>query len=154
MRARTQLQSRIEALKAANIDCLIARDGIEEEAHAMLSEAGILAYRRVERPEIEHICRATGARPVYNFDDIQEDDIGWFESIREEKWQGVEHTIFEGSQTKGVTVVIRGSTVMRLEEAERAFDDSLGVACQLGREPRLLPGGGATQFALARRLRR
>ncbi|MBJ03674.1 MAG: thermosome subunit [Euryarchaeota archaeon] len=154
LRARTQLQSRIEALKAANIDCLIARDGIEEEAHAMLSEAGILAYRRVERPEIEHICRATGARPVYNFDDIQEDDIGWFESIREEKWQGVEHTIFEGSQTKGVTVVIRGSTVMRLEEAERAFDDALGVACQLVREPRLLPGGGATQIALARRLRR
>ena len=43
---------------------------------------------------------------------------------------------------------------MRLEEAQRAFDDALGVACQLIREPQLLPGGGATQIALARRLRR
>ena len=51
-------------------------------------------------------------------------------------------------------MVIRGSTEMRLEEAQRAFDDALGVACQLVREPQLLPGGGATQIALARRLRR
>ena len=153
-RARAELQSRIDSLKAAKIDCLVARDGIEEEAHAMLSAAGILAYRRVERPEIEHICRATGARPVYNFDDIQEEDVGCFQSIREEKWQGVEHTIFEGTQTQGVTVVLRGSTEMSLEESQRAFDDALGVACQLVREPQLLPGGGATQIALARRLRR
>ncbi|MEE2759705.1 MAG: thermosome subunit alpha [Candidatus Thermoplasmatota archaeon] len=153
-RARAELQSQIDILKHANIDCLVARDGIEEEAHSMLSAAGILSYRRIERPEIEHICRATGARPVYNFDSIQEEDVGRFESIREEKWQGIEHTIFEGSQNQAVTVVLRGSTEMRLEEAERAFDDALGVACQLVCEPQLLPGGGATQIALARRLRR
>ena len=120
----------------------------------MLAAAGILAYRRVERPEIEHLCRATGARPVFDIDDIQDEDVGQFASIREEKWHGVEHAIFEGSQSQGVTVVLRGSTDMRLEEAERAFNDALGVACQLIREPQLLPGGGATHIALARRLRR
>jgi chaperonin GroEL (HSP60 family) len=153
-RERAGLQGRIDSLKAANIDCIVARDGIEEEAHPMLAAAGILAYRRVERPEIEHLCRATGARPVFDIDDIQDEDVGQFASIREEKWHGVEHTIFEGSQSQGVTVVLRGSTDMRLEEAGRAFNDALGVACQLIREPQLLPGGGATHIALARRLRR
>ncbi len=153
-RERAGLQARIDSLKSANIDCLVTRDGIEEEAHAMLAAAGILAYRRVERPEIEHLCRATGARPVFDVDDIQDEDVGRFASIREEKWHGVEHAIFEGSQSQGVTVVLRGSTAMRLEEAERAFNDALGVACQLIREPKLLPGGGATHIALARRLRR
>jgi chaperonin GroEL (HSP60 family) len=153
-RDTADLQARVDALKTANIDCLVTRDGIEEEAHAMLAAADILAYRRVERPEIEHLCRATGARPIFDIEDIDDEDVGHFTSIREEKWQGVEHTIFEGSQTQGVSVVIRGSTKMRLEEAQRAFDDALGVACQLIREPQLLPGGGATQIALARRLRR
>ncbi len=37
---------------------------------------------------------------------------------------------------------------------ERCFADALGVACQLLEEPSLLPGGGATQIALARHLRR
>ena len=153
-RERAGLQARIDSLKSANIDCLVTRDGIEEEAHAMLAAAGILAYRRVERPEIEHLCRATGARPVFDLDEIQDEDVGRFASIREQKWHGVEHAIFEGSQSQGVTVVLRGSTAMRLEEAERAFNDALGVACQLIREPKLLPGGGATHIALARRLRR
>ena len=153
-RERADLQARIDSLKSANIDCLVTRDGIEEEAHAMLAAAGILACRRVERPEIERLCRATGASPVFDVDDIQDEDVGRFASIREEKWHGVEHAIFEGSQSQGVTVVLRGSTAMRLEEAERAFNDALGVACQLIREPKLLPGGGATHIALARRLRR
>ena len=153
-RERADLQARVDCLSAANIDCLVARDGIADEAHAMLAAAGILAYRRVERPEIEHLCRATGACPVFDVDDIRDEDVGHFASIREEKWLGVEHAIFEGSQSQGVTVVLRGSTGMRLEEAERAFEDALGVACQLIREPQLLPGGGATQIALARRLRR
>ena len=52
-RETADLQARIDALKVANIDCLVTRDGIEEEAHSMLSAAGILAYRRVERPEID-----------------------------------------------------------------------------------------------------
>ena len=37
---------------------------------------------------------------------------------------------------------------------ERCFADALGVACQLLEEPYLLAGGGATQIALARHLRR
>jgi chaperonin GroEL (HSP60 family) len=41
-----------------------------------------------------------------------------------------------------------------LGEVERSFADALGVACQLVEDARLVAGGGATQVALARRLRR
>ena len=148
------LVRRVKLLSDANIDLLVVRDGIEDVAHAMLAEAGIIAYRRVERPEIEHLCRATGARPIHTLEDIADEDVGTFASLREEKWMGSEHMILEGTESQGVTIVLRGSTNLRLEEAHRAFDDALGVACQLIEEPRLLPGGGATQIALARRLRR
>ncbi len=153
-REREDLQRRVDLLKDAGIDLVITRDGIEEDAHPMLADAGIIAYRRVERPEIEHICRATGARPLHTLDDIEEIDIGEFAGLREEKWLGSTHMILQGAKEEAVTVVLRGSTESRLGEARRAFDDALGVACQMTEEPRLLPGGGATQIALARRLRR
>ncbi len=153
-REREDLQRRVNLLKEAGIDLVIARDGIEEDAHPMLADAGIIAYRRVERPEIEHICRATGARPLHTLDDIDEGDIGAFAGLREEKWLGSTHMILQGAKEEAVTVVLRGSTESRLGEARRAFDDALGVACQMTEVPRLLPGGGATQIALARRLRR
>jgi len=153
-RERADLQKRVDSLSNAGIDLLITRDGIDDGAHIMLANAGIIAYRRVERPDIEHVCRATGARPVYSLEDINGADVGSFDALREEKWQGTSHMILMGAKKQGVTVVLRGSTEMRLEEARRAFDDALGVASQLVEETRLLPGGGATQIALARRLRR
>lgn len=52
-----------------------------------------------------------------------------------------------------MTVVIRGSSPAVREEVERAFDDAMGVALRLSKEPRLLPGGGAIQTHLARHLR-
>ena len=58
-----------------------------------------------------------------------------------------------GSVGSGQTVIIRGSTDSILEETQRAFDDAIGVACGLVQDSSILPGGGAIQIALARRLR-
>ncbi len=153
-RENIDLQKRVDDLVSAKISCLIVRDGIEDDAHIMLADAGILAYRRVERQDLEDICRATGSRPIFDLGDIDDEDVGVFSRIYEEKWNNVDHVIIEGSTKSGNTVVLRGSTDLRLEEAKRAFDDALGVACQLIREPYILPGGGASQIALARQLRR
>ena len=51
-------------------------------------------------------------------------------------------------------MIAKGSTSDIVSEVERCFDDGLGVACQLLENPVLLPGAGATQSAIARRLRR
>ncbi|MBN17136.1 MAG: thermosome subunit [Euryarchaeota archaeon] len=153
-RENIDLQKRVDDLVSAKISCLIVRDGIEDDAHIMLADAGILAYRRVERQDLEDICRATGSRPIFDLGDIDDEDVGVFSRIYEEKWNNVDHVIIEGPTKSGNTVVLRGSTDLRLEEAKRAFDDALGVACQLIREPYILPGGGASQIALARQLRR
>lgn len=153
-RDREALKEQVASLKQAGVDLLIVRDGIEEEAHPMLTDAGIVAYRRVERDELELVARATGARPVGSIERIRKQDLGKFASLREEKWHGVEHMILEGTLTQGLTLVLRGSTDTRLEEAVRCANDAMGVACQLMEEPKLLPGGGATQIALSRRLRR
>ena len=63
------------------------------------------------------------------------------------------HWIVE-TEEGGATFIAKGSTNETVGEVERCFADALGVACQLLEEPALLPGGGATQIALARHLRR
>lgn len=153
-REREALREQVDALKQAGVDLLIVRDGIEDEAHQMLADAGIVAYRRVERDEFELVARATGARPVGSVERIRQQDLGTFASLREEKWHGTEQMILEGSLTQGLTLVLRGSTDTRLEEAARCAHDALGVACQLMEDASILPGGGATHVALSRRLRR
>jgi chaperonin GroEL (HSP60 family) len=79
--------------------------------------------------------------------------MGKFIHSREELHGGVNHWILDAEEC-GATLIIRGSTKEIHEEIERCFADALGVACQLLEDGKLLPGAGATQVAIARKLRR
>jgi len=47
---------------------------------------------------------------------------------------------------------VRASSRSLLEDSERAINDGVNVYRQLCRDPRLVPGGGATEIALARKI--
>jgi len=148
------LKEAVDAVEALGVDILAVKDGIDDYARSMLEAKGITAYRRVERNDLEQICITTGATMVHSANTASAKDLGSFNRSRQELWSDTSHWILEGSTNKGQTLITRGSSEEMLEEVERCFADALGVACQLHEEPRLLPGGGATQVALARRLRR
>ena len=117
-----------------------------------LSKHGILTYRRVEKRDLDLLSSACGANLVPDAEE-QQADLGAFIKTREELRGGVNHWILD-AEDSGATLIARGSTQSVLDEVERCFADGLGVACQLLEEPVLLPGAGATQVALGRRLRR
>lgn len=48
------------------------------------------------------------------------------------------------------TVVLRGSTYSMLDDVERAIDDGVNTIKTLGKDPRMLPGAGAVEIALAK----
>lgn len=152
-RQKLEMKERVDAIAEAGIDLLIVRDGIHEDAIPMLRNAGIVTYRRVERIDLELIARACGARIVRDVQGIRSESIGEFNSVNEERWESIDHVRIHGSVGSGQTVVLRGSTDAVIDEVSRAFDDAIGVACGLQDEPKMLPGGGAIQIALARRLR-
>ena len=113
----------------------------------------IVAYRRVEKKDLDLLSRACGANLVPDAGRASKSDLGAFIKTREELSGGVNHWILDAEEG-GATLIARGSTDGILDEVVRCFADGLGVACQLLENPILLPGGGATQVALGRRLRR
>lgn len=50
------------------------------------------------------------------------------------------------------TIVLRGSTIAMLDDIERAIDDGVNTIKTLTRDPRLLPGAGATELNLAKKV--
>ena len=143
----------VENLVNIGCDLLVCKDGVDDDARQALATHGILTYRRVEKRDLDLLSRACGANLVPDAQRASVEDLGDFIQTREELRSGVNHWILDAEHT-GATLIARGSTDGVLEEVERCFADGLGVACQLLEEPILLPGAGATQVALARRLRR
>merc|ERR1711972_607222 len=56
-------------------------------------------------------------------------------------------------EPKACTVILRGATRDVLNEMERNLQDAFNVARNVILEPRLLPGGGATEMELAARMK-
>jgi len=147
------LMKQIENLVAIGCSLLVCKEGVDDEARQALSKNGILAYRRVEKRDLDLLSRACGANLVPDAGRATKDDLGVFTSTHEELRGGVNYWILEAEHS-GATLIARGSTQSVIDEVERCFADGLGVACQLLEEPVLLPGAGATQVALGRKLRR
>lgn len=151
-RSGENMQKQVTHLSSLGVDLLVVRDGIADEAIAQLTKAGIVAYRRFERSDMDLLSRITGARPVRSVSTLGDEDLGTYSKREEERISDVKHTLIEGDGG-GMTLAVRGSSPAVREEAIRIFDDAIGVAHRLNSRPGVLPGGGAIQSHLARHLR-
>merc|ERR1712187_127334 len=59
----------------------------------------------------------------------------------------------ECEEPQACSIVLRGATKDVLNEMERNLQDALAVSRNILLEPRLLPGGGATEMEVAMRLK-
>ena len=152
-RTREKLQTQVDHLASLGVELLCVRDGIADEAHVMLTAAGITVYRRFEREDLERLACLTGAAMVRDVGRMSASDVGEYSSRSEEKIENSWHLRIDGNRGAAMTALLRGTTPTMREEVSRAFDDALGVAHRLSAESSFLPGGGATQIHLARHLR-
>ncbi len=152
-RSLAKLKKSVDHLSSLDVDLLIVRDGISEEAISMLSDSGITTYRRFERGDLEILSRITGARIIRDPARASGEDLGVFTSRKEESIAGVTHTTIKGSEMGALTVVFRGTSPQIREESMRSFDDAMGVSFRMLRDSRVVPGGGAIQTHLARHIR-
>ena len=148
-----RLLEQVNMLVDLGVTLLACREGIDDSMHSHLANAGIKAFRRVAKSDLELLARGGGARLVPSIHQAKEADVGVFISSRCERWGEVDHWILETDEG-GATFVATGSTETVVGEVERCFADALGVSCRLKENPKLIAGGGATYIALARRLRR
>ena len=151
-RKRTKLAEQVTCLSSLGIDLLCVRDGVADEAVPLLKAAGITTYRRFEREDLERLSILTGAKMIRDANRMSAKDVGTYTKRAAEKIDDAWHVQIDG-EGRAMTALLRGTTSTMREEVSRTFDDALGVAFRLVREPKVLPGGGGTQTHLARHLR-
>ncbi|XP_032871818.1 T-complex protein 1 subunit gamma [Amblyraja radiata] len=135
-------------------DLLFTEKGISDLAIHFLMKANITAIRRIRKSDSNRIARACGARVVSRTDELTEEDIGTRAGQFEVKKIGDEYFAFvtECKDPKACTILLRGASKEILAEVERNLQDAMQVTRNVLLDPRLVPGGGAVEMAVAHTL--
>ncbi|VDD85678.1 unnamed protein product [Enterobius vermicularis] len=134
-------------------DVVFTEKGVSDLAQHFLLKAGITAIRRLKKTDNNRLARVTGATIVNDTQDLKEEDVGTKADLFEVSKIGDEYYVYVTSkETTAVTLVLRGPSKDIINEMERNLQDALNVVRNVLINPRLVPGGGALEMALAQAL--
>ncbi|KAJ6650235.1 hypothetical protein lerEdw1_013487 [Lerista edwardsae] len=145
------IQQMCEHLIRVKPDLIITEKGISDLAQHFLMRANISAIRRVRKTDNNRIARACGARIVSRTEELREEDVGTGARLFEVKKIGDEYFTFitDCKEPKACTILLRGASKEILAEVERNLHDAMQVCRNVLVDPQLVPGGGASEMAVA-----
>lgn len=155
-----QLEHHLGEIADAGVRVVITQSTVGELALHYLNRMGILVVKVQSKFDLRRISRLTGAVPLARVGAPLPEEAGWIDAVETIEIGADRVLVFrqEEGQKGGksnpsiATIVLRGATTTLLDDVERAIDDGINAVKSLTRDPRLVPGAGATEIELARRV--
>ena len=150
----SQLETIIKELHDSGLRVVVAGSTVGELALHYLNRFGILVVKVLSKFELRRLCRVVGATPLARLGAPMPDEMGKVDVVETLEIGGDRVTVFrqENDATRTATLVIRGATQNHLDDIERAIDDGVNVVKAITRDPKLVPGAGATEMQLIERI--
>eukprot|EP00698_Gefionella_okellyi_P005709 TRINITY_DN15173_c0_g1_i1.p1 TRINITY_DN15173_c0_g1~~TRINITY_DN15173_c0_g1_i1.p1 ORF type:complete len:552 (+),score=168.61 TRINITY_DN15173_c0_g1_i1:193-1656(+) len=132
----------------------IIRDAINELALSFLAKMKILVVTNIERDEIEFITKTINCLPVASIEGFTADKLGKADLVEEVATSERKIVKVTGVPNGGktVSVLVRGSNKLMIDEAERSLHDALCVIRSLVKKRYLLAGGASAEVEVAMKL--
>jgi len=148
------LKDMVNNIVKSGANVVLCQKGIDDVAQYYLAKQDVYAVRRINKSDMEKIAKATGARVMSNLHELTKNELGHAEVVEEIKEGEDSMTYITGCKNpKAVTILIRGGTEHVASELERAIKDGIGdvaASLQLGK---IVPGGGAVEIEIEKRLK-
>lgn len=129
----------------------ILRDAVSDLALHFLAKKNIMVIRDIERDQVDFISRTINATPVAHIDQFKAEKLGNAELVEEVTTGGAKVIKVTGCPNQGqtVSVLLRGSNALLLEEADRSFHDALCVVRALVKKRSTIPGGACAEMEVS-----
>ena len=141
---------KIQYVADSGANVIFSRGGISPLAQNYFAKKSIMTVRRVKENDLLWLEKATGARITRDLDRITSDDIGFAAEVCQ-KFVGDDKMVFvDGCKNpKSVTLLLRASSKVILDEFHRAVLDCLYVLRDFVAMPRIVAGGGAAEAIIS-----
>jgi len=129
----------------------ILRDAVNDLAMHYLAKHNIMLLTDIERTDVEFIATTLGCVPIADSLTFSSKALGLAELVEEEETASGKIVKVTGVKNPGktVTILVRGSNRLVIDEAERSVHDALCVVRCLVKQRFLVAGGGAPETAVA-----
>lgn len=139
-------------------DIVITEKGVSDLAQHFLLEGNkdqpVSVIRRIRKTDNVRIARVSGAKIVNRPEELQESDVGTECGLFDIRKIGDDYFSYfvECKAPTACSIILRGASKDVLNEMERNLHDCLGVSKNIYTDPRLVPGGGASEMEISARL--
>lgn len=150
-----KVEELIKAVADSGAKVVVSGGAVGEMALHFCERYKLMVLKISSKFELRRFCRTTGAVSLVKLGQPGPDELGFADSVSVDEIGGVRVTIVKNEAGGNLvsTVVLRGSTDSILDDLERAVDDGVNNYKAMCRDSRILPGAGATEIELARRLK-
>ncbi|RUP45988.1 T-complex protein 1 theta subunit [Jimgerdemannia flammicorona] len=150
----SHMEKIFKELADSGVKVVVTGGGVGELALHYLNRFDILVVKVLSKFDLRRLCRVTGATALARLGAPTPEEMGFCDVIETIEIGGDRVTVFrqEDEKSRTVTIVLRGATSNHLDDIERAVDDGVNVVKAVTKDGRLVPGAGATEMELNKRL--
>ena len=132
----------------------ILRDAVNDLALHFLAKKNIMVIKDIDRDQIDFIAKTIMATPVAHVDHFNAEKLGRAALVSEVDVGEKKIVKITGcpNENRTVSILLRGSNQLVLDEADRSLHDALCVVRALVKKRALVPGGAAVEMEVAQKL--
>jgi len=134
----------------------ILRDAYNDLSLHYLAKLDIMVITDIERSDVDFISRTMNLQPIAHVDNMTADKLGKCAIAEEVTIAGSTSRVVKmtGIENMGqtITILMRGSTKLTLDEADRSIHDALCVVRSIVKKRYMIAGGGAPEAEVALKL--
>jgi len=133
----------------------VLREAVSDLALHFLAKKKIMVIKDIDRDQIDFISKTINATPVAHPDQLTKEKLGSADVCEEISAGGSQKIIkVTGCPNKGktVSILLRGSNQLVIDEAERSLHDALCVVRALVKKRSLVPGGSCVEMEVSHQL--